>query len=120
MEQLLNYQMEKVLSICCERDYNLLTGIIPLCLNDFERLTYILMVLGFSSYQQALERQYPHYDKVLAEQAEREADIIEIYPEYFTDEKVYKKYEKWIEEFLSHIPILQKAYYEELIKVNMK
>lgn len=118
MEQLLSYQKEKFLSICSQHDYDLLTGVITMCIKDFERLTYILMALGYSSYQQALERQYPQFDKALAEQSEREADILEVYPEYYQDEDMYGKYEQWIREFVSHIPSQERAYYEELIKMN--
>ena len=78
------------------------------------------MTLGFSSYQQALERQYPQFDKALAEQSEREADILEVYPEYYQDENMYDKYEQWIKEFFSHMPSQERTYYQELIKMNME
>lgn len=120
MEQVLNYQKEKVLSLCCQHDYDLLTGAIAMSLQDFERLTYLIMVLGYTSYQQAIERQYPNYDNILTEQAEREADILEVYPEYYADEKVYEKYERWIQDFLCHMPSEERAYYEELIKLNIE
>jgi len=120
MEQSLNYQKEKVLSLCCPHDYDLLTGAIPMNIQDYERLTYIIMSLGYSSYLQAIDRQFPVYSTILAEQADREVDILVENPEYYADENMYEKFDKWIQDFLSHIPCEERAYYQELIKLNIE
>lgn len=115
----LNCQKEKFLSLCCQHDYDLLTGVKTMNLQDFERLTYLIMVLGYSSYQQFIERQYLEFYCILAEQAEREANILIEYPEYYEDENMLDKPNQWIENFLSHIPIENQAYYRNQIKENL-
>lgn len=47
-------QKEVFLSLCGQHDYNLLTGKEAMTQVDFERITYITTVLGYSSYTQEL------------------------------------------------------------------
>ena len=47
-------QKEVFLSVCGQHDYNLLTGKEAMTQTDFERITYITMALGYTSYTQEL------------------------------------------------------------------
>ena len=38
--------------------------------------------------------------------------------EYYDDEEIYEKYDKWIEDFCSQIPEDRQEYYRTLIKEN--
>ena len=54
----------------------------------------------------------------LEEHEEREREIYLEYPEYYDDEEIYEKYDKWIEDFCSQIPEDRQVYYRTLIKEN--
>lgn len=120
MKSDLNCEREKFLSLCCPHDYNLLTGAEPMNLKDFERLTYLVWALGYSSYQQYLEQEYLDLSRRLAEQAEREAEILVDYPDYYADENMLGISEQWVEEFLSHIPAENQTHYLNQIKENVE
>lgn len=47
-------QKEVFLSVCGQHDYDLLTGKEAMTQTDFERITYITMVLGYTTYTQEL------------------------------------------------------------------
>lgn len=106
------------LSICCPHDRDMLTGKTELKKEDFERITYLTMALGFIPYTQLLYNEHIDWANELSEQEERELDILKEYPTYFDDEEVYKKYDKWIEDFCNQIPEEKQSYYRKIINEN--
>ena len=90
-------QKEVFLSLCGQHDYNLLTGKEAMTQADFERITYITTVLGYSSYTQELISEHLEMACKEAERTDREFDILKGYPEYYEDENVYEQIDKWIE-----------------------
>lgn len=88
------------LSICCPHDRNMLTGKSEMKKEDFERITYITMALGFIPYTQLIYSEHMDWADELSEQEERELDILKDYLTYFDDKEVYEKYDKWIDELL--------------------
>lgn len=116
----LNKEKNIFLSLCNQRDCDLLMKKIEMTVNDFERITYLTMALGFTDYTQYLNSCYIDFVKKLTEKLNREFDILEEYPSYYLDEEEYAKYQKWIEEFCIHIPVDKQEYYRDKIKENMK
>lgn len=107
------------LSICCPHDRDMLTGKSEMKKDDFERITYITMALGFTPYTQLIYNEHMDWADELSEQEERELDILKEYPTYFDDEEVYEKYDKWIEDFCNQIPEDKREHYQEIIKKNL-
>lgn len=106
------------LSICSAHDRDMLTGKTEMKKEDFERITHITMALGFIPYTQLICSQHMDWAVELEEHEEREREISLEYPEYYDDEEIYEKYDKWIEDFCSHIPEDKQEYYRKLIKEN--
>lgn len=79
-------QKEVFLSVCGQQDYNLLTGKEAMTQTDFERITYIIMALGYTSYTQELIGEHLDLACNEAERADREFDILQDYPAYYDDE----------------------------------
>ncbi|AXU86763.1 TPA: hypothetical protein P1M42_000448 [Clostridioides difficile] len=110
---------EKIfLSLCCQHDRDILTGKVDMSLQDFERITYLAMVLGYVNYTIALNEQYLDFANILSEQIDRENEILEEYPDYYIDEEIDILYQKWIDDFLSHVPADKQAYCLEQLKNN--
>ena len=89
-------QKKVFLSLCGQRDYDLLTGKEAMTQADFERITYITTVLGYSSCTQELISEHLELACKEAERTDREFDILQDYPEYFQDENVYEQIDEWI------------------------
>ena len=106
------------LSICSAYDRAVLTGKEEMKKEDFERITHITMALGFIPYTQLICSQHMDLAVELEEHEERERKIYLEYPEYYDDEEIYEKYDKWIEDFCSQIPKDRQEYYRTLIKEN--
>ena len=81
-------QKEVFLSVCGQHDYDLLTGKEAMTQTDFERITYITMALGYTSYTQELIGEHLDLACNEAERADREFDILQDYPAYYDDENV--------------------------------
>lgn len=111
-------QKEVFLSICGQHDYNLLTGMEAMTQTDFERITYITMALGYTSYTQQLIGEYLDLACNEAERADREFDILQDYPAYYEDEQVYEQREKWLTDFISQVPPAKQNDIHQLIKEN--
>ena len=111
-------QKEVFLSLCGQHDYNLLTGKEAMTQADFERITYITTVLGYSSYTQELISEHLELACKEAERTDREFDILKRYPEYYEDENVYEQIDKWIEDFISQLPPEKRDEIRRLIKEN--
>ncbi len=86
---------------------------------DFERITYITMALGFIPYTQLIYSEHMDWADELSEQEERELDILKDYLTYFDDKEVYEKYDKWIEDFCNQIPEDKREHYQKIIKTNL-
>lgn len=106
------------LSICSAHDRDILTGKAKMKKGDFERLTYITIALGFVEYTQLIYSQHMDWAVELEEHEERERELSLEYPEYYDDEEIFEKYDKWIEDFCSQIPKDKEEYYRKLIKEN--
>ena len=106
------------LSLCGQHDYKLLTGKEAMTQVDFERITYITTVLGYSSYTQELISEHLELACKEAERTDREFDILKGYPEYYEDENVYEQIDKWIEDFISQLPPEKRDEIRRLIKEN--
>ena len=87
------------LSICSAYDRDVLTGKEEMKKEDFERITHITMALGFIPYTQLICSLHMDLAVELEEHEEREREIYLEYPEYYDDEEIYEKYDKWIEDF---------------------
>ena len=92
------------LSICSAYDRGVLTGKEEMKKEDFERMTHITMALGFIPYTQLICSLHMDLAVELEEHEEREREIYLEYPEYYDDEEIYEKYDKWIEDFCSQLP----------------
>ena len=106
------------LSICSAYDRDVLTGKEEMKKEDFELITHITMSLGFIPYTQLICSLHMDLAVELEEHEEREREIYLEYPEYYDDEEIYEKYDKWIEDFCSQIPEDRQEYYRTLIKEN--
>ena len=111
-------QMKVFLSLCGQRDYDLLTGKEAMTQADFERITYITTALGYSSCTQELISEHLGLACKEAERIDREFDILKDYPEYFKDENVYEQIDEWIEDFISQAPPAKRDEIRQLIKEN--
>lgn len=113
-------QLEKeestFLSLCSQYDRDLLTGHTEMTLRDFERITYITMALDYIQYTVELHRRYMELTEKLSAQLDREHEIVKDYPDYYLDEQVEEKHQKWIDDFFNHIPADKQDYYRELLK----
>ena len=111
-------QKEVFLSVCGQHDYNLLTGKEAMTQTDFERITYITMALGYTSYTQELIGEHLDLACNEAERADREFDILQDYPAYYDDENVYEQRDKWLADFISQVPPAKQDDIRQLIKEN--
>lgn len=111
-------QKEVFLSVCGQHNYDLLTGKETMTQTDFERITYITMALGYTSYTQELIGEHLDLACNEAERADREFDILQDYPEYYEDENVYEQINEWIEDFISQAPPAKRDEIRQLIKEN--
>lgn len=96
-------EKKEFISICSAQDKALLTEKIEMTWEEFERLTYIMMSLGYVKYTQHLLNKYPEFSNRSDQEFQRDIKILEVYPEYYEDEKVYEKYTKWINDFFDGI-----------------
>ena len=111
-------QKEVFLSVCGQHDYDLLTGKEAMTQTDFERITYITMALGYTSYTQELIGEHLDLACNEAERADREFDILQDYPAYCDDEKVYEQRDNWLADFISQVPPAKQDDIRQLIKEN--
>lgn len=111
-------QKEVFLSVCGQHDYDLLTGKEAMTQTDFERITYITMALGYTTYTQELIGEHLDLACKEAERTDREFDILKGYPEYYEDENVYEQIDKWIEDFISQVSPEKQDEIRQLIKEN--
>lgn len=111
-------QKKVFLSVCGQHDYNLLTGKEAMTQADFERITYITTVLGYSSCTQELISEHLELACKEAERADREFDILQDYPAYYDDENVYEQRDKWLADFISQAPPAKRDKIRQLIKEN--
>ncbi|MEE0452661.1 stathmin-1-A [Peptacetobacter sp.] len=109
-------QEQEFLSVCCSRDYELLTGKKTMTQKDYERITYLVNALGYTQYLQILIGRYMDMAILEEEHEEREREIYLEYPEYYEDEGIFDEMEQWLEDFLREIPTDKKEYFEQLIK----
>ena len=49
---------------------------------------------------------------------DREIDILADYPDYYDDEQMIEKAEKWLSDFISQVPPEKQDYFRQLIKEN--
>lgn len=112
----LERQEKEFLSVCCPRDYELLTGKQPMTQKDYERITYLVNALGYTKYFQLLIERYMDMAILEEEHEERELEIYLEYPEYYEDEGIFDEMEQWVEDFLNGVPENKRAYFSRLIK----
>lgn len=112
-------QEQEFLSVCCPRDYDLLTGKKPMTQKDYERITYLVNALGYTQYLQHLIGRYMDMAILEEEHEEREQEIYLEYPEYYEDEGIFEEMEQWIDDFMRTVPEEKKAHYNQLIQDNI-
>ncbi|MEO2190389.1 stathmin-1-A [[Clostridium] innocuum] len=112
----LEWQEKEFLSVCCPRDYELLTGKQPMTQKDYERITYLVNALGYTKYFQLLIERYMDMAILEEEHEERELEIYLEYQEYYEDEGIFDEMEQWVEDFLNGVPENKRAYFSRLIK----
>lgn len=120
MKQTEQLEKEKnlFLSLCCQNDRDMLTNKTDITLQDFERITYLTMILNLTNYTVALQEQYLDFTNTLSERLDREHEILKEYPTYYLDEQVDKIYQKWIDDFLNQLPTDKQDYYREQLNNN--
>lgn len=118
MMKQLERQEKEFLSVCCPRDYELLTGKQPMTQKDYERITYLVNALGYTKYLQLLIGRYMDMAILEEEHEERQHEIYLEYPEYYEDEGIFDEMEQWVEDFLNGVPENKRAYFSRLIKGN--
>lgn len=99
-------EIEKLafLFLCGRRDREILLGKEKMTFSDFERLTYLINLLGLNEYNLEIIKRYSGQfeDKFRqVEMLEREMNIYEDSDSVAVD---IEKYEEWIEEFCSLVP----------------
>ena len=99
-------EIEKLafLFLCGRRDREILLGKEKMTFSDFERLTYLINLLGLNEYNLEIIKRYSGQfeDKFRqVEMLEREMNIYEDSDFVVVD---IEKYEEWIEEFCSLVP----------------
>ena len=114
----LERQEKEFLSVCCPRDYELLTGKQPMTQKDYERITYLVNALGYTKYLQLLIGRYMDMAILEEEHEERQHEIYLEYPEYYEDGGIFDEMEQWVEDFLNGVPENKRAYFSRLIKGN--
>lgn len=119
MEQL-EKEESMFLSLCSPHDRDLLTGRLKMTLQDFERLTYLTMALGYEDYSLDLHKRYMDYTNILAEQIERESQILADYPAYYLDEDTTEKYQKWTNDFCNYIPADKQEHYRDKLNAQFE
>ena len=68
-------QEQEFLSVCCSRDYELLTGEKTMTQKDYVRITYLVNALGYTQYLQLLIGRYMDMALIEEEHEEREHEI---------------------------------------------
>ena len=111
-------QEQEFLSVCCSRDYELLTGKKTMTQKDYVRITYLVNALGYAQYLQLLIGRYMDMALIEEEHEEREHEIYLEYPEYYEDEGIFEEMEQWIDDFIKTVPEEKRAYYVQLIEDN--
>ena len=96
-------EKKEFISICSAHDKALLTEKIEMTWEEFERITYITMSLGYVKYTQFLLDKYSIFSDRFNKEFQKEMKILETYPEYYEDEQIYEKYTKWLKEFIEGI-----------------
>src|SRR5699024_8804711 len=92
-------QEERIfLSLCGQHDRELLTGKIEMRLPEFERITYITMAFGYTSYTMELQERYIELTQKLNEQLDQENEILKDYPAYYQDEGILEQNLKWLDD----------------------
>lgn len=80
------------------------------------------MALGYTTYYTTYTQELigEHLDLACnkAERADREFDILQDYPAYYDDEKVYEQRDKWLADFISQVPPAKQNDIRQLIKEN--
>ena len=69
-------QEQEFLSVCCSRDYELLTGKKTMTQKDYVRITYLVNALGYAQYLQLLIGRYMDMALIEEEHEEREHESI--------------------------------------------
>ena len=96
-------QKEMFLSVCGQHAYDLLTG---------------KEAMGYTSYTQELIGEHLDLACNEAERADREFDMLQDYPAYYDNENVYEQRDKWLADFVSHVPPAKQDDIRQLIKEN--
>lgn len=115
----LKNEEELFLSLCCSRDYNLLTGKQVLMYEDFERITYLTQALNLPLYTTYLYKTYLDFSTKMSDKLDRECGIYNEYPSYYEDEGIIEKEKNWVNNFVINLPENKRDYCLELLKKNI-
>lgn len=107
------------LAVCCEHDRDMLQGRARMTLQDFDRILYLTIALGFIGYACYIQLSFPDLMKRYLEQMERENSIMEEHPEYFVDAEIGETHQKWMDDFCNQIPEHLREKYIDLIYQNL-
>lgn len=91
------------LFLCGQRDRDILTGKKKMSFPDFERLTYMMDLLGMDAYNREIIEEYSEK----FEEKIRQLEMLEQEIDDGTDKELAadtEKYEMWIETFCSQVP----------------
>lgn len=109
MDEQMERQEQKFLSFCSARDRDLITGKAVMGLADFNRLTYLMGVLDYFECMIIMYQRFPELYAQSVEQSHRQGLILEEYPDYFKDEGIIDDFDRWMEDFLLHVPVVEQT-----------
>ena len=104
------------LLLCCQCDRDMLTGKADMTLQDFERIIYLTVALGYVEYTFALSEKYFAFTIKLSEQIDRENEFLRKCAADYLDEQIDKQYQKWINDFISNMTEDKQSYYHRKLE----
>lgn len=115
----MNQEESAFLSMCSSHDRDLLMDKADMTLEDFERILYLNVALGYMEHAQLLNERYEDFAIRLSEQIKEEGGILEKSPERYFDEQT-DTCQKWIDDFCDQLSEDKQAYYREKLMAGIK
>lgn len=105
--------------MCSSHDRDLLMDKADMTLEDFERILYLNVALGYMEYVQLLNERYEDFSIRLSDKIKEEGGVLEKSPEYYFDEQT-DICQKWIDDFCDQLSEDKQAHYREKLMGGIK
>lgn len=115
----MNQEESTFLSMCSSYDRDLLMDKADMTLEDFERILYLNVALGYMEYVQLLNERYEDFSIRLSDKIKEEGGVLEKSPEYYFDEQT-DICQKWIDDFCDQLSEDKQAHYREKLMGGIK